>query len=326
MVKTLVSIFLAFLASAALAGPSDVAYPQGALWHLRETNRYEEAQVLEDRLSTILKTSAAKHVYVLNFGVSESYLIEFDNNIFAIAKRADPKVPDSPKHEVGAYLLDRELSLNTVPLTVNRTIDGEEISLQIYYPALREEDIPPEYVHNPKEFSEAWNKIEFLDGLTVNRDRDDEHNLHQGKDFRLVAIDNARAFIDGAPDETSQVFKQNRIAELPGQIRLHISQLDLVRLKRTLEKYVNERPLRTLLQKLEGIRRGLDVTKFEVKSQAILPKAIPPSFSAPPEIAQFVKMAKEYGNSHSKDGLDAAKMLKLLGSARFRCETLFTDP
>jgi len=103
---------------------------------------------------------------------------------------------DSWKYEVAAYELDKLLSLDLVPVTVERRYCNERGSLQLWIDnAMTEADrvkkdlIPP----NPEAWNQAMFKVRVFDNLIFNFDRN-LGNLLVGPDWKLYMIDHTRSF------------------------------------------------------------------------------------------------------------------------------------
>ncbi len=103
---------------------------------------------------------------------------------------------DSWKYEVAAYELNKLLSLDLVPVTVERQYENEVGSLQIWIEnAMTEADrvkknlIPPD----PEGWNQAMFKVRVFDNLIFNFDRN-LGNLLVGPDWKLYMIDHTRSF------------------------------------------------------------------------------------------------------------------------------------
>jgi hypothetical protein len=106
-------------------------------------------------------------------------------------------VRDSYKCEIAAYELDKLIGLDLVPPTVERQVEGQHGSLQLWV-----EGVTTEYerishkVRIPD--AEAWNeqmyKVRLLHRLTYNTDYQNLRNVLVDPGFRIYAIDFSRAF------------------------------------------------------------------------------------------------------------------------------------
>jgi hypothetical protein len=103
---------------------------------------------------------------------------------------------DSWKFEVAAYELDKILSLNMVPVTVERSYERRHGSLQLWvYDCMPESERVKNKLNPPN--AVVWNrqvyKVRIFDRLIYNIDRN-LSNLLVTPDWRTVMIDHSRAF------------------------------------------------------------------------------------------------------------------------------------
>jgi hypothetical protein len=103
---------------------------------------------------------------------------------------------DSWRTEIPAYELDKLLGLGMVPVTVQRTYEGKQGSLQAWLnlgmseaERLKKKISPPD--------TEAWNqqihKVRIFDNLIYNTDRH-LNNISISKDWKVILIDHSRTF------------------------------------------------------------------------------------------------------------------------------------
>ncbi len=104
---------------------------------------------------------------------------------------------DTYKFNIAAYLLDKMLDLNMVPITVERQVDGKwgAVTWWIDNVLMTEEQRRKQKVQPPN--LERWvdqlNKVRVFDQLIYNTDRN-QGNLLIDKDWKLWMIDHTRAF------------------------------------------------------------------------------------------------------------------------------------
>jgi hypothetical protein len=104
---------------------------------------------------------------------------------------------DSYKFEIAAYELDKLLGLELVPPTVERELNGQKGSLQLWVEgAMTEWDRQKQKVvaPDPDRWNEQMFKVRLLHQLTYNTDRGNIRNVLVDSDFRIYAIDHSRAF------------------------------------------------------------------------------------------------------------------------------------
>jgi len=104
---------------------------------------------------------------------------------------------DSYKHEVAAYELDKMLGLNLVPPTVDRVIDKERGSLQLWvegciteWERLEQKRSPPD----KEDWARQMFKVRLLHQLTLDNDFNNMRNVLVDPDFRVYVVDASRTF------------------------------------------------------------------------------------------------------------------------------------
>lgn len=212
MIQKFAFVFLLLLISSlSFAATADLNNPQGAVWNLREAGFLQEAQALENQIIEILKFGDVKMVSPLAVRTSKAYLVRFPGNIVAIMKEDDPKVKVSHRHDVAAFLVDRAIGLNMVPITVARSIQGKNYSLQLYYPTVQ--GLNPVTAGTDYVTARLWDLVAF-DDLIANKDREIRtlHNVLIGIDGRLIAIDHPRSFQIDRYEQTMHVFNSEKVS------------------------------------------------------------------------------------------------------------------
>ncbi|WP_409479410.1 hypothetical protein [Pseudobdellovibrio sp. HCB154] len=277
MFHFILTVMLVLGSVAAKAIQSSVNNPQGDLWYLLESGQADEARDLENRLQQVLHSSAVERLGLLGGGDSKPWLVYFENNIVAVIKSEDPGVKHSAQNELAAYALDRALGLNMVPLTVSREIQGQNYTLQLYYPHQNSSQ-------NSEYNSPRLADMVLFDFIIANIDRQHEalRNALIGTDGRLIAIDHSRAFYEASqyqhPLETeylplaSQKFKDQ------------LNGLNLQQLEKTLQEYLPKQTVVEVVKRIQYLQKTLQnfsgqdyssevTSKKRVKKYA-LPKAL----------------------------------------------------
>ena len=103
---------------------------------------------------------------------------------------------ESYKSEIAAYKLDRLLDLNMVPPTVERRVDGEFVSVQLWIDnTIMLKDVLERKLHAPD--AEDWNRqlhrAYVFDDLVGNID-ENSGNLLFDRAWNFIKIDHSRAF------------------------------------------------------------------------------------------------------------------------------------
>lgn len=115
---------------------------------------------------------------------------------------------DSYRYELAAYLIDQEIGLDMVPVTVIRKIHGKRGSLThwlvnaITEQQRIEQGLRPE---NMQDLLHQWADMRTFDALIYNTDRNAGNQLYTLEDWRLRLIDHSRAF--RKPVELTEEFR-----------------------------------------------------------------------------------------------------------------------
>ena len=116
----------------------------------------------------------------------------------AIVKNLPPKSRrgywESYKSEIAAYELDRLLDLDMVPVTVERRLDGDRVSAQLWLNGVRLlRDAATEVPGRPRQWARQVCRQRIFDALTANIDRN-AGNILVDSEWNLILIDHSRAF------------------------------------------------------------------------------------------------------------------------------------
>ena len=104
---------------------------------------------------------------------------------------------DSYKYERAAYLLDRHLGMNMIPVAVFREIQREEgavvdwVGDAVNEQERREESLHPE---DPRVLTTQRDLMQAFDALILNTDRNLANQLWTPADWKLHLIDHSRSF------------------------------------------------------------------------------------------------------------------------------------
>ena len=252
---------------------------QRALWLLRNLGENEKAQVLEQKL--LSRTFADKNkvaVKGLNLGISSSYRVHFRSGHSAVYKPEDKfLIASNSKGEVAAYLIDRMLNLNMVPLTfIAHYKDGKMGSSQYFVENAHGARVMREYNGlKPRKFDRPSGRIvksrEMLlfDWLIGNMDRnvDNYMLLDSGK---MVLIDHGMSFLGWyAPKRVSRHFVMKRLPsrELFKEMEKIVFNQEAA--KKELKPYLPKKKVKAFLAKVRVF--VAKVKKLQKKGQVILP-------------------------------------------------------
>jgi hypothetical protein len=157
---------------------------------------------------------------------------------------------DSWKFEVAAYELDKLLSLNMVPVTVERIYERRHGSLQLWvYDCMPESERVEKKMRPPNPV--AWNqkvfKIRIFDRLIYNIDRH-LSNLLITPDWRPVMIDHSRAF-----KSLPRIFSPERMQYFSLSLMDALAKLDKEVLEEKLGDYLTSPEIKQMLVRRDMI-------------------------------------------------------------------------
>jgi len=123
----------------------------------------------------------------------------------AVVKKLPPRWRgnffESYKSEIAAYELDRLLGMNMVPVTVERRIEGELASVQLWVNGPLLSEVERQVPLDPAEWSRQVRRYRVFDDLIANIDRN-ATNIIVDDEWNLILIDHSRAFaVDRMPNE-----------------------------------------------------------------------------------------------------------------------------
>ncbi len=318
LAKTITFALALIWCFAALAGPSDVQNPQGALWNLLESGRTEEARNFENHLKDILTHAPLTKLTPFGGGVSGAWFAYFPNNIVAVLKGEDSASEKAPQKEVAAYVFDRAINLNMVPVTVLRTIEAKTYSLQLYYPALPRHYESKEVALELKTSRAA--DMSLFDYIINNLDRliSEEHNIVNGRDGRLVGIDHARSFY--LAQQYSLELKNEILEQASVDFRKKLEAVRLPEMLKQLSGLIDHEQIREFKSRFQFVKQNLaEITGDPMDHRASFAH-IPRQFSLPSELESLFKVDLELlQNILGKDSLvNPIETLKRLSKDTFK--------
>lgn len=176
------------------AGAQADAPASSKVWigHYAEFEKFLQTAPIERSTSTPVGILAPRHVFFAPGGLAAS----------AALKKIPPGRREgyfeSYKSEIAAYKLDRLLELDMVPPTVERKIDKEMVSVQLWVDNTRMlKEVKQLKLQDPN--TERWNKqlhrTYVFDDLVANID-ENEGNLLFDRAWNFIKVDHSRAFTD----------------------------------------------------------------------------------------------------------------------------------
>ena len=163
---------------------------------------------------------------------------------------------DSYKYEIAAYELDKLLGLGLVPPTVERTIDNEMGSLQLWVEGAFTEHERRKQKLLPQDGG-RWGtdmyKVNLLNQLIYNTDTRNALNILFDPDFRIYAIDNSRSF---------RLYKELPAAEelrrFSRSVMQRIRQLNQKTTEDNLSRWLQDSEISALLKRCELVLEHAD--------------------------------------------------------------------
>jgi hypothetical protein len=159
---------------------------------------------------------------------------------------------ESYKSEIAAYKLDKLLQLEMVPPTVERPVDGEVMSIQLWVENTRTiKHVQEQRLHSPDPI--AWNRDVYrqrvFDNLVANID-ENAGNLLIDLAWRIIKVDHSRCFVqDKMPFDLTRIDRA---------LFERIQALDHATLTREIGDYMEPGTIDSLLR-----RRDQMVRKFQ---------------------------------------------------------------
>ena len=160
---------------------------------------------------------------------------------------------DRYQHEVAAYKLDRLLDLNLVPVTVERTVNGNPGALQFWVNGMisllekTEQNVKADG-HCP--INPQYNLMYVFDSLILNTDRTQQNVTFTRDDWMLVLIDHSRAFrlSRNLPPDF-----RNFPIQVGDEMARRLERLDREMLTEELGEYIDRDQIRALLARRDDL-------------------------------------------------------------------------
>jgi hypothetical protein len=162
-------------------------------------------------------------------------------------------IADRWQYEVAAYRIDKMIGLNLVPVTVERTINGKQGSLQFWINGLVSEldrETKSLSASGWCPLSEQWPLMFIFDALIYNDDRTKQNMTYGGEDWMMFLIDNSRAFRTdrGRPKDIRKVELQ-----LSSMLSDHLESLNAENLGASVGRLLERSQIQALLRRRDEI-------------------------------------------------------------------------
>jgi hypothetical protein len=155
---------------------------------------------------------------------------------------------EAHRSEVAAYELDRLLGLDMVPVTVERRVDSELASVQMWIEGCRMiKDVDQAACPTPVEFAKQVCRQRVFDNLVANIDRNAGNILVDGQ-WDIILIDHSRAFASNAMPFEKQMTRIDR------EMLAKLEALDEASLMKTVRPWLlGDGPVRGILKRRDKI-------------------------------------------------------------------------
>ena len=183
-------------------------------------------------------------------------------------KGAPDGVLEGWQYEIAAYEMDKLLGLDMIPPTVEREIEGEKGSLQLWMSfEMSDLDRMNRGIPVPPPKAENWTKRKYLlrafDSLIANEDRT-QQNIRYTKDWRMILIDHSRSFRSSRKFTRNLVYGKKGIKErklfrmLPRSFVEKTKALDFDNIKEAVGSYLEDEEINAVLARKELLLKELD--------------------------------------------------------------------
>lgn len=169
---------------------------------------------------------------------------------------------DSYRYERAAYLLDRELGLNMVPVAVIREVKRREGAVIEWIDDASYVKDAPKRPTGPQVAELARQKavMRLFDALIFNVDRNQSNYLVGDEDWRLHLIDHSRAFREVG---TLPEFFQESRARLSPDLYRRLEALDEEPLTELMEGLISQGQVRKMLERRDRILEKIERDREE---------------------------------------------------------------
>jgi len=217
-----------------------------------------------------LRTAPIERVVDVGQGVTNPKQAFFRPGGLAESAAAKPLRPgrqkghwESYKSEIAAYEMDRLLGLDMVPVTVERTVEGAQASVQLWMQGCRLlSDLESQKSPDPRKWAKDVCRQRAFDAVIGNIDRN-SGNILIDEDWNIILIDHSRAFsADRMPFE-------KEITRLDRKFFAALKALDEEAVTERLKPWLFEQSIRELLKRRDKVVSKLEKLANEKGSLAV---------------------------------------------------------
>ncbi len=182
---------------------------------------------------------------------------------------AEMNFSDDFRYERAAYLLDRSLGLDMVPVAVLRSRRGDEgVLVDWIENASHQTEMPAEPTAQQMIYLGRQKKLmRLFDSLIANTDRRPPNWMIGNEDYKLYLIDHSRAF--RTDKELQQDFLDDR-AWLPRDVYQRLEELDERDLKEQLKYLLDGNQIRAIIVRRDEIVAKIDRDRKEFGDEVVL--------------------------------------------------------
>ncbi len=246
-------------------------------------NSFEEADVDTERC--LSEGKLLKKQKTLD-GVTrpELYLIDCDGEQRkALVKRVDEErrgktqfgdgrwemnFTDRFSYERAAYLLDRELGMNMVPVAVVRKVGRSDAGVVEWIENASHVDASPHQPTGAERIELAQQKaiMNLFDALIFNTDRNLSNYLVDDEDWRLYLIDHSRAFREKS--DLPEGFEK-RLIRVPRDLYDRLQQLDKASLDEMMGDLLGPAQIKSILKRRDLILQKIDNDRQKMGDEVV---------------------------------------------------------
>jgi hypothetical protein len=182
--------------------------------------------------------------------------------------KAEMNFSDRHEYERAAYLLDRRLGMNMVPVAVLREVEGEVGALTAWVDGtITEKDRQDEGIGLPTgKYETEVAVMRLFDALILNVDRNAGNVLYRTSDWRIFLIDHSRAF--RLEKKLPELFEEQAIL-VTREIYANLRSLESQELEELLEDTVTRFQIKSLIVRRDKIVQRIEKERSERGDEAV---------------------------------------------------------
>jgi hypothetical protein len=173
-------------------------------------------------------------------------------------------------YERAAYLLDRELAMNMVPVTVIREVEGKMGAITEWVPGVIDEGERQERKldSDPRSIRMRQTDVRrMFDALIQNTDRNLGNTLYDLDNWSVYLIDHSRAFRMGKKLEKSFT---SQMLTLPKELYENLQALEEARLMEVLSSELSKAQIKSIVRRRDKIVEKVEADRVEYGDPIIL--------------------------------------------------------